>query len=356
MDSVKVDSSYWNCSICQDPMDSEATISQRCFHVFHESCIMDWITKENNTCPNCKLSHFSPYEVLPNSVFEKQYAKWKTDPENYSFEKAFQEEYHQTAEEVGIVAEQILRPIELRGKERQEVLSEEQIQRYYEYGNRRIMELIPNATKEQISIAKRIEDQADNLKISQLEKVNARQWQALGEIAQNQKGMHIALDQENLTGSYEKKVSVMTSIIEQHLTILRSFSKEKKDYAFIKILSNFSQNLDNFKTRFTEAGDTKNQSIEESREQLEKVNSELEAFIANQPKSIKEILGVKDLAPVKVLKALSEVSEASTAPSSPTTPERKCPKKCITRLKTTFIATTILSVFGLIYCYTIGGA
>lgn len=41
------------CIICMDSIDSHMRLITKCFHVFHESCIMNWVVR-NNSCPVCK--------------------------------------------------------------------------------------------------------------------------------------------------------------------------------------------------------------------------------------------------------------------------------------------------------------
>jgi hypothetical protein len=41
------------CAICMDNIEPRAKLITKCFHVFHESCIMNWVIN-NNSCPVCK--------------------------------------------------------------------------------------------------------------------------------------------------------------------------------------------------------------------------------------------------------------------------------------------------------------
>lgn len=41
------------CPICFDPLDSEAKLTLKCNHVFHETCIQGWFERQP-TCPICR--------------------------------------------------------------------------------------------------------------------------------------------------------------------------------------------------------------------------------------------------------------------------------------------------------------
>jgi hypothetical protein len=44
-----------SCSICIDDLkDNDIIIRLKCFHVFHENCIVLW-SEKNNICPECRL-------------------------------------------------------------------------------------------------------------------------------------------------------------------------------------------------------------------------------------------------------------------------------------------------------------
>lgn len=45
---------YGQCSICLDDMWHTNSIFTKCGHIYHETCINDWINLKNKTCPICR--------------------------------------------------------------------------------------------------------------------------------------------------------------------------------------------------------------------------------------------------------------------------------------------------------------
>lgn len=50
------------CTICFETLSS-GSITTRCHHVFHETCLVQWFDQTRNTCPNCrKINPLPKYE------------------------------------------------------------------------------------------------------------------------------------------------------------------------------------------------------------------------------------------------------------------------------------------------------
>ena len=287
----KVSSDTWNCAICRDVMDSDTSISKRCFHVFHNVCIKKWVV-DHNTCPSCRLEYFAPYELLPNPEFCEEYHQWLADPETYSLDK------------------DSLRPQELRGKERQTEPTGEDIRRYFKYSNQGIQELPDNATPEQIAVAQKREDKADDLMIKRIalrqseirvdqemiHEQNIKQFAALARIKEDHAEMNKVLDGEladnphgRIVKDYEEKVEATKTKIENEICRLKTF--QRRNHGGIRILRDLSIALGKYTPRFLEAGKTQERSHEESQELLRQIDSELVALLDSQPHAIRKLLG-----------------------------------------------------------------
>lgn len=50
------------CAICMAEYDIGDAIvrSRNCGHAFHQSCILDWISRENTNCPSCRAVFYDP--------------------------------------------------------------------------------------------------------------------------------------------------------------------------------------------------------------------------------------------------------------------------------------------------------
>mmetsp|Transcript_32730 Transcript_32730/g.48468 ORF Transcript_32730/g.48468 Transcript_32730/m.48468 type:complete len:183 (+) Transcript_32730:112-660(+) len=63
------------CSICLEDFGSACEIvTPVCSHSYHRSCIMNWITKNHNTCPTCRNSMWDTkeYNRLSDELKETQ--------------------------------------------------------------------------------------------------------------------------------------------------------------------------------------------------------------------------------------------------------------------------------------------
>ena len=43
-----------NCSICLEPLTENVAIALPCGHRFHKDCIVNWLSRSEGKCPNCK--------------------------------------------------------------------------------------------------------------------------------------------------------------------------------------------------------------------------------------------------------------------------------------------------------------
>jgi hypothetical protein len=282
-----------SCSICQNILDGKpirgthdglVTLSKRCYHVYHKTCIEDWLEKGKRTCPNCNLQHFSICEVILNPENTRQYQRWLADPGVYTYEQAFQEEYEgRSSQDVGIEADHITRPIDLRGLERREHLTEDEITQFYDEINEVIDRLGPDSTQEQIDKARRELVGAERMIIDAIAERCARQD---AQLAAN--GEQLA--HELLLGQYDRKVGVLRRKINEKGRELDELPAAEKNYDLRRELIDVSRRLTNLSQEFTVNGRTNDRSLEESRELLNLVDADLDAFIEGQPEHIKEIL------------------------------------------------------------------
>jgi len=199
---VTVSADYWKCSICPNILDGqtngEVALSKRCFHVFHRVCIERAI-EAKKSCPLCRLSHLTKYEVIPNPEYAVQYRKWEDDPHKYTYEGAFQEEYGCPSEEVGIPAEHILRPRELRGLLRREELTAEEISSLYREMVSEVLALGDNATLEQLEKVKKEYQEAEDLILESLR-------EGFSDIREENKRQFARLDHQMELTRYYKRV------------------------------------------------------------------------------------------------------------------------------------------------------
>lgn len=289
---MTVSADYWKCSICTEILDGQTkglvVTSKRCFHVFHRVCIEEWI-EAKKSCPLCRLSHLTKYEVIPNPEYAVQYGKWENDPHKYTYEGAFQEEYGRSSEEVGIPAEHILRPRELRGLLRREELTAEEISSLYREMVAEVLALGDNATLEQLEEVKKEYQEAENLILSSLEAHNESQHASLDAIQEENKRQFARLDHQMELTRYYEKTEPLIEKIDRKLTSLRVLLTQEN----IQLIPQFSDvlmSLNAFSGRFRLSGQTHERSIEESQELLKQVDTELDEFLASQPEHIKEIL------------------------------------------------------------------
>ena len=110
----------WSCSICLEIMDGteehngKACISKRCMHIFHESCVERSIDAKRS-CPLCR-THLDRVSLMHNTDFEQECIEWQKDPYGYTLEAAFFRKYSCYPQDLGVRAEDVLRPRELHGQ------------------------------------------------------------------------------------------------------------------------------------------------------------------------------------------------------------------------------------------------
>lgn len=317
---------FKDCSICPQELDGQVCISKRCFHVFHEACIKQWLTEEKDTCPNCKLENFAVYELLPNPEYSEEYNKWKAAPENYKLENP-----------------EILKPSELRGKPQRRELTFEEIQKYFNDRNIKIQNLTGYSTQAEIAKASRESNKAQGMMLDYLKEQSAHQNASL-------KGLESTLDQveknnahRHLIRGYNKKADDFEKKIELEITTL-----EKQKPRANELISQFrkvSKKLTEFSQSFDEAGLASpifpdKPSIEESRELLKNVDDELNEYLESLPEDIQAVLNYPLPEPVAIEQPVI---------NQPVQEENQRPNKWISRktmAKIAFVATSVL----LIYC------
>lgn len=302
MDAITKNS--WNCPVCMDIMDGEknglVAISKRCFHVFHKVCIENWINKGSRNCPSCRLKNISIQEIILNPDYEKQCKKYLSNPENYSYKKAFDEEYHHidstsdsSGAEENLKPQDILRPRILRGAERREDLNEQEAFILLKETGNKIDELFLDPTRHKIDKARKEYYQAECLALkyvsqgqATIKKQNAEQFEQLAEISYNNEHL-------KLGDYYQNKVESIENKIENKINLLKR--EVSTNWDLINLLRQFSKSIGAYSERFriaalTNYTDPNNPSIEESRKLLKEVDTELDSFVNGQNSNIKEIL------------------------------------------------------------------
>ena len=282
--------SSWNCPICMEIMDGEknglVAISKRCFHVFHKVCIENWINEGSRNCPSCRLKNISIQEIILNPDYEKQCKKYLSNPENYSYKKAFDEEYYHSDStgdssggEENLKPQDVLRPRVLRGAERREDLNEQEALILLKETGNKIDELFLDPTRHKIDKARKEYYQAESLALNNIEKKNTEQFEQLAHL--------------RLGYYYQDKIDSIEKKVENKITLLkREFNT---NWDLINCLRQFSKSIGAYSERFiiaalTNYTDPNNPSIEESRKLLKEVDTELDSFVNGQNPNIKEIL------------------------------------------------------------------
>ena len=220
MESLKVQSVSWDCPICKEVMNGDngdVAISKRCFHVFHDNCIRQWVNEHKGECPTCRLPNFSNVELISNPAFAQQYKLWKADPEGYSYEreiasydyemfdqmestldlkenKGFEPKYPYRNK--SLKPEDVLRPKELRGLERRKELRDSELKDY----SKEMLRQMNSLDQESSDTHKvnKIFGEIDRIQNMQLE----RQEIKMDKIAQDQD--KIAQDQDKIAQDQDK--------------------------------------------------------------------------------------------------------------------------------------------------------
>ena len=309
----------WDCSICLSVMDGvnhgEVAISKRCFHIFHKVCLEEWLDKGRRDCPPCKLNYLSSRDIVLNPGYAEQYRKWQASPHTYTYARAFREECGQTPEQLGLRPEDILRPRELRGLDRRETLTSEELDFLWKERSAAVQTMGMHLTDAQLEKIKREALEAQDLVIadngrrlneisegfadtregfaqiregfSQIDEENKRQSKEVAKI-------NAALDHTLEVHDYyiEKANAFKTRIGEAIYKLIVPHQKPEDADPFMGELLRVEFALSSFMKEFLDKGRADKDSIEEAQVRVKKVDAELDAFIASQPFRVKEILGV----------------------------------------------------------------
>ena len=322
------------CSICQqildgnpleDTHDGLVALSKRCYHVFHKTCIEEWLDRGKRTCPNCNLKHFSVCEIILNPEHTKQYQKWAANPNCYSYEKAFKQEYGKSSKEVGIVAEHILRPEELRGLGRRDRLTREEITQFYDEMSNVLMSIGAYATEEEIEKAREDFREASDLfyEMQEVESFRSDNFFEEIEMEEAYRTKSFGSVRGVSTTSRRRKANTFAQLyalrglslghnapgkLIERLESIRIDQQKTLDQCCRKVcvlrdkilnaevepsdeMRHVSDRLSEFLEEFRMSGQTHHsRTIEESRELLELVSVELDDFIHGLPMHIRTIL------------------------------------------------------------------
>jgi len=322
MEISRVQHPDWNCPICSDIMDGDnqkdVAISKRCFHVFHDACIRQWVDEHKGNCPICKLSNFSNIEIISNPDFVEQYNLWKADPNNFSYEK------------------DLLRTESLRGLTWRDTLTRKEAWEYYDEIGRQIEALNPQTSWEKINKLKEEKNAAEQFLLREIDKKNAEQFKRLDAIENDQKDLNAHLDVNDLAKHFTRKLEVFDKRAEDKIKNLKS--KQLVDYSLVEKFRDFTIELGQYRRRFTLAAKTNltnlyNPTPEEATRLLREVNVDMEAFVDYQPDAVRDVLRAVSVDPI-IHRNHEENHQSNRWPS------RK------TLFKIAFIATGTL----LIYC------
>ena len=61
-----------DCAICFTEYNVGDIIvcSERCPHVFHQECMLEWLSRGNNNCPTCRSTFYVPSDIKEDSFDE----------------------------------------------------------------------------------------------------------------------------------------------------------------------------------------------------------------------------------------------------------------------------------------------
>jgi len=289
--TVSTDVSWKKCFACQEELGEDpaklVAISKRCYDVFHESCIKEWLHVGRRSCPLCKLSYFSKCEVIPNPEYLLQYQKYKQNPREYSFERACVEELGHSHEQAGIDAEHILRPKEFRGLKQPRSLTEEEINAYFDCVSKDIDNLrngenvdealVEKLRKELLEADELIKNRL-HLKFDAIEQKQREIREEQREIREEQREIR-----EGFTALSQKQQKQLKEQAKQQLLI--SYERKVELLEDRTEIPYLVQSFRVFKIKFEEAAKKENSEV-----LLRQVDVELEAFIESQPQGIQDIL------------------------------------------------------------------
>ena len=65
-----------DCSICLEPLTENVATALPCGHRFHKDCIVNWLTRSQGKCPNCKkrITNINEYAHLANPTMTYEQA------------------------------------------------------------------------------------------------------------------------------------------------------------------------------------------------------------------------------------------------------------------------------------------
>lgn len=323
MEISKAQPKDWNCSICDSVMDGESktggdiSISKRCFHIFHDVCIKEWVVEHKGNCPECRLKNLSVVDLMSNLEYVKQYNIWKANPEKYHYDK------------------QLLRPEPLRGKPWREKMSREEAKAYRDNIAGQIKKL-----------------EADSDSWEKIEKLKEEYEEAeeyvLNFIEQDQKKISDRLDTGDLCREFQKKLEVYGN---RALSAEVSLLKDKENPINKERINEIQKFYDDsfvFCERFREANkisliDPNSPSSEEAQAKLRKIYEEMEAFIDGQPEELKNVLRTPPKSKKNIpLASLEILANQNSQDDDPKDPRRF---NCGAILKVMFVALSILSVY-----------
>lgn len=294
MNILKISSQDWNCIICSEVMDGDknglVAVSKRCSHIFHEACIKRWINDGTHTCPVCKLDNFHIQEVILNREYPKQYHKWNQDPNHYSYEQAFNEEYPYSdstsnSSHENLKYESVLLPNELRGVGRREKLTQSETFAYIKETKDKLKENV-------------------NRKRDDIERLALNALQAQDVALDNLKEEYSSLKEEY---SFEFKKIAHQKLVDFFYNKARFlYQKAKNNIAelqrsslrnqtIITQLLDFTGEVVKYHERFRVAGKIHDlypgsPSMEKSKDLLRQVDLELNVLVESQPQAVKNIL------------------------------------------------------------------
>ena len=287
MEISRIQHPDWNCPICSDIMDGDnqrdVAISKRCFHVFHDACIRQWVDENKGNCPICKLSNFSNIEIISNPDFVKQYNLWKADPDNFSYKK------------------DLLRPESLRGLTWRDTLTKTEAWEYYDEIGRQIEALNPETSWEKINKLKEEKNAAEQFLLRDIKTVLGAVKEGFSEIRKEQKELNAHLDVGDLHTHFSRKLEVFAKKAEDKIKDLNNQFRIDRDLR--EKFRDFKIELGKYRSRFTLAAETNlsnpnKPTPEEATRLLREVDVDMEAFIDSQPNAVREVLRTVSVDPI----------------------------------------------------------
>lgn len=301
MDILKVSSHNWNCVICSEVMDGDknglVAVSKRCLHIFHEACIKRWINEGAHTCPVCKLDNFHIQEVTLNQEYPKQYHKWKEDPNHYSYEQAFNEEYPHSdstsnSSHENLKYESVLLPNELRGVGRREKLTQSEAFAYMKETKDKLKENI-NGKRDDVERFALNAFQAQDVALDNLKEEYSSLKEGYSSLKEEYSFEFKKIAHQKLVDFYYDKIRSLYNKARYNIAELKRASWGNQ--TVITQLLDFTGEVVRYHERFRVAGKIHelypgSPSMEESKDLLRQVDLELNALVERQPQAVRNIL------------------------------------------------------------------